>query len=161
MPPQVWKKPELRRVRLEQGLELEQLVLVLVLGKQQLELGLGPQLQELQRELLLLGLLLQHLLGVMLLLQLLLTLEMMTMTMQQQWQGLMMEMKLGMASQICSVQYFLSCMLRYDNILRNPFAFRIMLLLGLNRTWGNVAESIIHVIEMSVRRGSNETYFPR
>lgn len=52
-------------------------------------------------------------------------------------------------------------MLRYDNILRNPFAFRIMLLLGLNRTWGNVAESIIHVIEMSVRRGSNETYFPR
>ena len=51
MPPRVWKKPELRRVRLEQGLELGQLELVLllvlelVLGKQQLELVLELKLK--------------------------------------------------------------------------------------------------------------------
>jgi len=112
MPPQVWKKLELRRVKLQQGPKLEQLGLVLVPGKQRLELVLGLQLQEMQRELLPLGLLLQHLLGVMLLLQLLLTLEKMRMRKRRQWQGLMMEMKLGMASRICSVQSFLSCTLR-------------------------------------------------
>ena len=69
-------------MRLEQEPELEQLGLVL--GKPQLELVLGPKLQEMQRELLLLGLLLQHLLGAMLLLQLLLTLETMRMKMQRQ-----------------------------------------------------------------------------
>ena len=81
MPPRVWKKPALRRVRLDQGPELEQLGLVLVLRKQQLELVLGPQ--EMKRELLLLGLLLQHLLGAMLPLLLWLRLERMMVKMQR------------------------------------------------------------------------------
>lgn len=130
----MWKKPELRQGRLEQGLELGQLELVLllvlelVLGKQQLELVLELKLQEMQLELLLLGLLLQHLLEVTLLLQLLLTLERMRMTMQQQWQGLMMEMKLGMASRICSVQSFLSCRLRQmTTYYENPLLFILFL----------------------------------
>lgn len=112
MPPLVWKPLGQKR---EQGPELGQPQLVLVLGQQRLVLLLEQQrlvlLQEMQPELLL-GHLLQLHLGLLLLQQLLLLLERVPRRMQRQWQELAKEMKLGMASLIYPVQSFLCCTLK-------------------------------------------------